>query len=175
MPAPTLPTFVLEADRSVTFQYESAVARSVLVAGNFTEWARAPLPLVRAEGTDRWSVRTAPLPCGVHAYKLIVDGTWQLDPGQGRRKYVGGVENSAIKVRDCALPALVAIVALCLFALFDPAVRRAAAVTVAISVLGFLGVHARAGMPAGPLRPAFAYPGTNQRCPSDWISLSGCP
>ena len=45
-----------------------------------------------------------------------------------------------------------AIVALCLFALFDPTARRAASVTVAISVLGFLGVYARAGFPAGPLR-----------------------
>jgi endonuclease/exonuclease/phosphatase family metal-dependent hydrolase len=79
MAEPTLPTFVIEADRSVTFQVERAGARSVLVAGNFTEWGKAPLPLVRAEGTDRWSVRTPPLPCGVHAYKLIVDDQWLGD------------------------------------------------------------------------------------------------
>lgn len=45
-----------------------------------------------------------------------------------------------------------AVVALCLLALFDPTARRAASLAVAISVVGFLAVYARAGLPAGPLR-----------------------
>ncbi len=115
MPEPTRPAFTLEADRTVTFHHESAVARSVLVAGNFTEWAKAPLPLVRAEGTDRWSARTAPLPCGVHAYKLIVDDRWQGDDanpltipdGFGGRNpafVIGGQPlGSAAALRVCSL------------------------------------------------------------------------
>lgn len=51
---------------------------------------------------------TIPLPPGLHAYKLVVEqggaDQWIFDPAQGRRKYVGGVENSAVKVADCRLP-----------------------------------------------------------------------
>lgn len=79
MPEIPAPAYTLEADRSVTFSYEGDAARSVLVAGNFTEWAKAPIPLARVEGTRRWSARTRPLPCGVHAYKLIVDDRWLGD------------------------------------------------------------------------------------------------
>ena len=48
---------------------------------------------------------------GLYAYKIVYDdgqgGTqWVLNPSEGRRKYAGGVENSAIKVRDCARPSL---------------------------------------------------------------------
>lgn len=46
----------------------------------------------------------------------------------------------------------VAILAACLFGLFDPAARRATSVIVAFSVIGFLWVYWRAGMPAGRLR-----------------------
>lgn len=45
-----------------------------------------------------------------------------------------------------------AIVAACLLALFDPAFRRAGTIIVAISVVGFLYVYWRGGMPAGSLR-----------------------
>ena len=45
-----------------------------------------------------------------------------------------------------------ALVAVCLYALADPAARRAAGLAVAISVVGFLALYARAGLPAGPLR-----------------------
>ena len=33
----------------------------------------------KREGADVWSVETRPLPKGVHAYKLIVDGRWIVD------------------------------------------------------------------------------------------------
>jgi hypothetical protein len=45
-----------------------------------------------------------------------------------------------------------AIVVLSLFALVDPVSRRAASIVVATSVLGFLALYARAGLPRGPLR-----------------------
>ena len=45
-----------------------------------------------------------------------------------------------------------AILVTSLFAMFNPAVRRAASVIVAISVVGFLFAYARAGMPEGALR-----------------------
>jgi len=43
---------------------------------------------------------------GLVAYKLVVDGNWQLDPGARLRKYVGNVENSAVRVANCHIPAL---------------------------------------------------------------------
>ncbi|MFO0629524.1 MAG: hypothetical protein U0325_28370 [Polyangiales bacterium] len=45
-----------------------------------------------------------------------------------------------------------AVVALCGLALVEPTARRAASLAVALSVVGFLGVYARAGMPPGALR-----------------------
>jgi glycosidase len=47
------------------------------------------------------------LPKGDYGYKIIYGGTdWRLDPTHGRRKYVGGIENSRVKVPDCKLPLL---------------------------------------------------------------------
>lgn len=46
-----------------------------------------------------------------------------------------------------------AVIAACVFALFDPGVRRAASVIVTLSVVGFLAVYVRAGWPGGALRP----------------------
>lgn len=45
-----------------------------------------------------------------------------------------------------------AVIAACVFALFEPQSRRLASVVIAISVAGFLVVYARAGMPAGASR-----------------------
>lgn len=45
-----------------------------------------------------------------------------------------------------------AVLAVALFAAFDPGARRAASLVVGISVVGFLVVYAAMGLPAGPLR-----------------------
>ena len=45
-----------------------------------------------------------------------------------------------------------AVLAAALYAAFSPAARRVASRVAGISVIGFLFVYARAGMPAGPLR-----------------------
>lgn len=45
-----------------------------------------------------------------------------------------------------------AIVVAALWAAFDPSVRRLCTVVVAIAVLGYLYLYARAGLPEGPLR-----------------------
>ncbi len=45
-----------------------------------------------------------------------------------------------------------AIVASCALGAFDPAARRSLGVVVGISVVGFLALYLRAGLPAGPLR-----------------------
>lgn len=52
----------------------------------------------------------AELPPGLSAYKFVYDdggkAQWVFDPAQGRRKYVDGVENSAVLVHDCNRPRL---------------------------------------------------------------------
>ena len=45
-----------------------------------------------------------------------------------------------------------AVVALSIFALIDSGPRRAISLAVALSLIGFLLVYARAGLPPGPLR-----------------------
>ncbi len=93
---------------ATTFAFKpTGAVTSVRVAGewNAFELAKADAMTADASGTYR---ATIALPPGLHAYKLAVEsgGTtdWRLDPGQGRRKYVAGVENSAVKVADCRLP-----------------------------------------------------------------------
>jgi hypothetical protein len=86
----------------------SSAVQSVRVAG---EWNGFDLPTAAtlsgpdASGVYTGTVNLAP---GLQAYKIVYqkDGgpSWELDPEQGRRKYVNGVENSAVKVPDCRLP-----------------------------------------------------------------------
>lgn len=45
-----------------------------------------------------------------------------------------------------------AIMVVALWAMIDPATRRVSSLTVGISIIGFLAVYARAGLPDGPLR-----------------------
>jgi glycosidase len=77
------------------------------------EWQGFDLATATAlDGPDADGIYTGSvdLPPGLHAYKVVHDlggaPQWLLDPGQGRRKYVGDVENSAVLVRDCRLPLL---------------------------------------------------------------------
>jgi glycosidase len=57
-----------------------------------------------ANGDFTGSVDLAP---GLWGYKVVLNGTdWELDPGQGYRKYVEGVENSMVRVEDCSRPTL---------------------------------------------------------------------
>ncbi len=90
-----------------TFRYVPPAGRTpsrVEVTGEWNAWAN-PGVAMRADGRGGFAV-DVPLAPGLHGYKLIVDGDWQLDPEGARRKYVGGVENSAVLVRDCRAPSL---------------------------------------------------------------------
>jgi glycosidase len=93
-----------------TFRYQGdGQVSSVRVAGEWQGFDLASAPALVQRG-DTWEgvVELAP---GTHAYKLVVDRPgvtdWILDPEAGRRRYVDGVENSAVVVADCNLPRLV--------------------------------------------------------------------
>lgn len=80
------------------------------VAGEWNGFDLASATLLEGPDSEGMFSATLPLAPGLHAYKVIFTqggaDQWVLDPGQGRRKYVGGVENSAVRVPDCRLPDL---------------------------------------------------------------------
>lgn len=64
--------------QKVTFSFLAPNAQSVLLAGDFTGWQQAPLPLKKQKG-GAWK-KTVSLPPGRYEYRLLVDGNWQDDP-----------------------------------------------------------------------------------------------
>ncbi|MDI1475355.1 endonuclease/exonuclease/phosphatase family protein [Polyangium sp. y55x31] len=102
-------------DGSVTFAHRDERASSVLLAGDFTGWGKDPIPLVKREGTDLWTLTTRPLSRGVHAYKLVVDGRWIADPANPLDVDDGlGGRNSAFVVggRDLGDPSAIRVLSL---------------------------------------------------------------
>lgn len=102
----------------VTFSYRvppGANVTRVEVTGEWNGWANPGIAL-RNDGTGVFRGEVA-IPPGFHGYKLLIDGEWQLDPDAARRKYVGGIENSGVRVADCRAPA---------FSLVSHSVDRAA-------------------------------------------------
>jgi glycosidase len=86
-----------------------ATAKSVRVAGEWQGFDLTSAPALTGPDASGKYTTTVKLAPGLWAYKLVYDDSsqstsWVLDPGQGRRKYVGGVENSAVKVPDCSRP-----------------------------------------------------------------------
>ena len=103
-----------------TFNFTPGVAvGGVRIPGEWQGFDPDTAPqMTGPDGQGRYTA-TVELPVGLNAYKLFIqsgdlpgcpaDGSgnaWCLDPGQVRRKYVGGVENSAVLVPDCGLPSL---------------------------------------------------------------------
>ncbi|MEE2644392.1 MAG: alpha-amylase family glycosyl hydrolase [Myxococcota bacterium] len=84
-------------------------AREVLIAGDFTEWGRSPIPL-QAVGSGWFEGRFGEaegLQSGVtHGYKLIIDGRWQIDRRAALRVTEGGCTNSGLRLPECARPLL---------------------------------------------------------------------
>jgi glycosidase len=78
------------------------------VAGEWHGFDLASATLLQGPDPQGMYEGTVDLPPGLHAYKIVYSqggaDQWVFDPGQGRRKYVGGVENSAVLVPDCRLP-----------------------------------------------------------------------
>jgi len=61
-----------------SFSIRAPTAATVLLAGDFTHWQQAALPLQKkSDGIWRGNVELAP---GIYHYRFIVDGEWQDDP-----------------------------------------------------------------------------------------------
>ncbi len=66
----------------VTFNYLSATAEKVFLAGTMNEWSTEATPMTK-DG-DTFSV-TLTLEAGTHEYKFVVDGGWINDPGNAEK------------------------------------------------------------------------------------------
>ncbi len=66
--------------KRVRFQLEAPAARTVLLAGDFTDWDASPRKMRRASADSHTFVAWVPLPPGTHEYRFIVDGQWMEDP-----------------------------------------------------------------------------------------------
>ncbi len=88
----------------VVIQY-AGEANEVVLAGDFTDWQNGARPL-RAD-VDGFSITLGPddglVPGQLHAYKLIVDGVWRIDPAATHHKYDGDCANSALLAPACTL------------------------------------------------------------------------
>lgn len=81
----------------VLFSLLAPDAREVSLAGDFTGWDKAPVPLKQRK--DGIWLKELSLPSGVYEYRFIVDGEWQNDPQALERKpNPFGSENSVCLV-----------------------------------------------------------------------------
>ena len=106
---------------TTTFRYlppAGTTPTSVAVTGEWNGFANPGVAMTGPASDGSYSVDVAipPAPLaidsdqpGLVGYKLLVDGNYILDPAGRYRKYVGGVENSAVKVADCHVPELALI------------------------------------------------------------------
>lgn len=93
----------------VDFAYSppsGSFAQSVSVAGEWNDFSVDADVMDKPGGAGEFT-KSIEMKPGLWAYKLVHDKVdWRLDPTQVYRKYVGGVENSAVRVPDCSLPVL---------------------------------------------------------------------
>lgn len=90
-------------DVSVTYA-PSPAATQVAIAGEWNGWMPQSLGAPDLEGRYHANLRLAP---GLYGYKIVLNGSdWRLHERNPYRKYVGGVENSGLRVPDCKQPRL---------------------------------------------------------------------
>jgi Glycogen recognition site of AMP-activated protein kinase len=64
--------------KETTFHFDAPAAKEVFLAGEFTQWDKQPIHLIKGGG-GVWHTKVA-LPPGRHLYRFLVDGQWQNDP-----------------------------------------------------------------------------------------------
>jgi glycosidase len=93
---------------TTTFRYvppAGTLPTAVSVSGEFNNFTDPGMAMTGPDSSGAFSAQVTLAP-GFYAYKLIVDGQWQLDPAERWQKYVGGIANSGVQVADCHLPVL---------------------------------------------------------------------
>lgn len=104
---------VVDVDCATTIRFKPGyVVSNVRLAGEWHGFELATATAMSGPTADGTYTATVELPPGLHAYKIVYDppgggeAQWVLNPSEGRRKYDAGIENSAVKVRDCSRPTL---------------------------------------------------------------------
>jgi 1,4-alpha-glucan branching enzyme len=64
--------------RDIQFVFQGDGAKSVKLAGAFTDWEKGAVEMVKAKD-GKWSIILKLAP-GEYQYKFLVDGEWALDP-----------------------------------------------------------------------------------------------
>ncbi|MBX3225037.1 MAG: hypothetical protein KF795_31255 [Labilithrix sp.] len=90
-------------DCTLTVQW-SGGGDDVKIAGEFTGWADAPLPMTKTGDTHAVTLSPGANLVGgkLYAYKIIADGNWRLDPNNRYRKIVDNEMNSGLVLPACA-------------------------------------------------------------------------
>jgi hypothetical protein len=83
--------------KQIEFTHKSPTARSVKLAGDFTNWEKSPVEMMHLQD-GVWSA-VIPLEPGLYSYRFIVDGKWCDDPRSNQHvpNPFGG-ENAVIHV-----------------------------------------------------------------------------
>ncbi len=82
----------------VTFKYKNSNAKNVFLAGDFNNWNKSSIKMIKTSGVWR---KTLDLEPGEYAYKFIVDGKWTVDKKAKKFKSDGyGGKNSIIIVKE---------------------------------------------------------------------------
>lgn len=77
---------------------------TVAIAGEFNDWAPQAMT---AAGDGSFTAEVGALAAGTYAFKYVYDGTFEGDPPINvYTKWLGGSENRALRVGDCAKPLL---------------------------------------------------------------------
>jgi len=95
--APSAVAGVNLSRQEIVFTYDNQNAKEVFLAGNFTDWEKAPMKMTKgSEG--RWQARVHLAP-GRYHYKFLVDGEWRHDPtAREQSQNPFGTADSVIKV-----------------------------------------------------------------------------
>ena len=71
------PRFKQQSQKAATFEYYAPSARSVSVAGTFSNWDAKMSPL-KKDKNGTWKT-TLSLASGRYEYRYLVDGNWESD------------------------------------------------------------------------------------------------
>lgn len=85
----------LTPEKPAQFVYTNPTAKSVCVAGTFTNWT--PTPMTPITG-GIWS-KALPLKPGTYEYRFVVDGAWTDDPSASQfAPNPFGTKNSVLRI-----------------------------------------------------------------------------
>ncbi len=82
----------------IRFSIQAPKAKTVRLAGDFTDWEASPLTMRRSKQGSATFATSVTLPPGTYEYKFIVDGAWVEDPSAMRMPNPFGTSNSVVTV-----------------------------------------------------------------------------